>query len=870
VLCLSEESILAFVEGRLGVEELAGVEAHARECPLCDELIAAAFTTPAAKAQPPWATLPPGTRIGRYTALDLVGVGGMSEVYAAYDPDLDRKIAVKLLRAREPRRDVRDQARLMKEAQATARLSHPNVVTVHDVGTFGERVFIAMEYVEGHTLASWTAAREHDWRQIVATFADAGRGLAAAHAAGLVHRDFKPQNVMVGRDGLVRVMDFGLAKRIDAGAPAEEGKAFVRAHGHAEMSRGSSEIAGTPAFMAPEQLTGGVVDARSDQFSFCLALHLALYGAHPFLDDNAASASTAARAMARIKPAPSRRAVPVRLRRVIARGLSVVPARRWPSMDDLVKALLASSSKRRRNGLVVLAAAFALAAGAAIAGRVARSGPSPCERGGDPLAEAWGRDASSGRRAAVRGAFFATGKRAAPAIWERASALLDSYAGAWLRMRRDACEATHVRGEQSAEILDLRMSCLDERRDALMALTAVLAKADDAAVNNAVDAIRALPALNSCADVRMLRAVGAPSLSPDLAARATDLRRRAAAVKIILDVGDQRVGLQRAKGLLAEARAVGYAPLTVEMMILVGRFEDDMSFFADASALLQEAGRIALAARRDDLAAEAYVNLVAVEGQLHAADGLVWANIADALLDRTGHAQDRLRSWLLHNRAVACAGVDDLKEAERLFRQTVALKERVFPPGDPDILRTLADQAEILHRAGRDAEALEVTARACPAFAVAYGLGSKMEAMCLSNHGEYLLALGRASEAKPVFERALSHWEADVGPEHRFVAYALTGIGRALLALGRFGEALPVLERALRIRQAEEPDRAMKAETQFALAQALWATGGTERAARLAIAATENYESQPTHQRDASEVQAWRSHHRPRRAARYN
>jgi serine/threonine-protein kinase len=413
------------------------------------------------------------------------------------------------------------------------------------------------------------------------------------------------------------------------------------------------------------------------------------------------------------------------------------------------------------------------------------------------------------------------------------------------------------------------MSCLDDRREALAALTGMLAKADENAVNNAVDAIRSLPALDRCADVRLLRAAELPYASADVATRAADVRRRAAAVKATFAIGDQRVALQRARALLEEALAVDYAPLMVEMMILVGSFETDLWLFADASATLQEAGRVALAARRDDLAAEAYVDLVGAHGQFRPDEGLVWASVADALIDRTGHAQDRLRSWLLNNRAIALIGVGDPERSERLFQETVALKERVFPPGDPDILRTLVGQAEALHRAGRDAEAIEINARACPAFAVAYGPGSMPEATCLSNRGEYLLALGRAADAKPVFERALSYWEAGVGSEHKFVAYALTGIGRALLAIGRPAEARPVLERALRIRDAEEPDRALKGEAQFALAQALWPAGETERAARLAMAAAGSYGSEPLHQREAREVQAWLSRHRPRHAARH-
>jgi eukaryotic-like serine/threonine-protein kinase len=221
--------------------------------------------------------LPRGMSVGRYTVLELLGRGAMGQVYAAYDPKLDRKIALKLLHADESRADGWAEARLLREAQAIAKLSHPNVVTVHDAGTFDERVFIAMEFVDGDTVKEWLARAPRTWREILRVFADAARGLGAAHAAGLVHRDFKPANVMLGKDGGVRVMDFGLVRQLGLEADNPTARPPVAGAGQneertADLTR-TGELLGTPRYMAPEQFMAGPVDARTDQFSFCVALY---------------------------------------------------------------------------------------------------------------------------------------------------------------------------------------------------------------------------------------------------------------------------------------------------------------------------------------------------------------------------------------------------------------------------------------------------------------------------------------------------------------------------------------------------------------------------------------------------------------------
>src|SRR5580692_1242551 len=270
--CLDEQTIGAFVGGALRGPALAAAERHLVGCAACARLVAVAAPVSQAsrpKDAPAAQTPAPNGFVGRYRLLRLVGRGGMGEVYAAHDPELDRRVAIKILRA-DARPDDIEAARLLREAQAVAKLSHPNVVAIHDVGTAAGRMFLAMELVEGETLAIWLDSRPRSVGEIVRMFTLAGRGLAAAHRVGIVHRDFKPQNVMVSRDETPRVMDFGLAAHGGPASPNEP-----------RLTRAGS-ILGTPLYMSPEQLLGQPVDPRADQFSFCVALWEALYGARPF------------------------------------------------------------------------------------------------------------------------------------------------------------------------------------------------------------------------------------------------------------------------------------------------------------------------------------------------------------------------------------------------------------------------------------------------------------------------------------------------------------------------------------------------------------------------------------------------------------
>jgi serine/threonine protein kinase len=342
--CLLENTLAELADGTLRGERLSRAEEHLASCGACraalgdvsraalasHDAMALATTVHASAASAearggdarPAPLLEEGQQVGRYRIVRPVGAGAMGNVYLAHDPDLDRRVAVKLLNPAAGITELR--SRLLREAQAMARLSHPEVITVYDVGTYGEQLFIAMEFVEGGTLREWLAERPRSWREVVGVFLRAGRGLASAHAAGLVHRDFKPDNVLVGDDGRVRVTDFGLARAVHEAAQSAEEPAAPGTIVDATLTR-TGTLVGTPAYMAPEQLRGAAADARSDMFSFCVSFYEALYGERPFAGTTVVELRESVSA-GRVRGAARSAAVPARLRRALTVGLRPAPA----------------------------------------------------------------------------------------------------------------------------------------------------------------------------------------------------------------------------------------------------------------------------------------------------------------------------------------------------------------------------------------------------------------------------------------------------------------------------------------------------------------------------------------------------------------
>ncbi len=337
--CPSENQIASFLAGGVSRSNDADLEAHLATCRICGALLAllvensAAGVPPAEPTEGLGAGIPTdraGDRIGRYIVLQQIGAGATGVVYAARDPELERRVALKLLRSQASQKTL-----LLKEGQALARLSHPNVVTVFEIGTFRSEVFVALELVDGVTLNAWLRAHSRSWPEILEVFLQAGRGLGAAHAAGVVHRDFKPANVLVGNDGRVRVVDFGLA--FAAASPAKGTPSDP-------TSTRTDTVVGTPAYMAPEQHTGRRADARSDQFAFGVALHEALHGERPFRGSTSHEVADAVvRGDLHVKRSPRRyRSVD----EIVGRALRSDPADRFESMGALLDALSRASSAR--------------------------------------------------------------------------------------------------------------------------------------------------------------------------------------------------------------------------------------------------------------------------------------------------------------------------------------------------------------------------------------------------------------------------------------------------------------------------------------------------------------------------------------------
>jgi serine/threonine protein kinase len=286
-------------------------------------------------------TLPEQRRLGHYLLLDEIGRGGMGVVYAAHDSKLDRKVAIKMLRSEG---NANLQRRLVREAMAMAKLAHPCVVTVHEIGEHEGAAFLVMEYVEGQTLRQWLAAGQRSLGEILQVFSAAGRGLAAIHQAGLIHRDFKPDNLMIRASGQVLVMDLGIA-RADSSTTMPVAGLDDASVASVDLTRDGA-LLGSPAYMAAEQFAGAEATPKSDQFSFCVTLWEALYGERPFATDNMAALIDAVSSGR--KREPKRRNIPLALRSVLDRGLQVDPQVRFESMTDLLAALELASGPRTR------------------------------------------------------------------------------------------------------------------------------------------------------------------------------------------------------------------------------------------------------------------------------------------------------------------------------------------------------------------------------------------------------------------------------------------------------------------------------------------------------------------------------------------
>jgi tetratricopeptide (TPR) repeat protein len=772
--CPGENALAEFVAGGLRDEELAALEEHLAGCDECRAVAAAAMVDDA----PP--SLPRGAVFGRYTVLGPLGAGAMGVVYAAYDAELDRGVALKLL---YPRADGPALAsRLGREARAMARVSHPAVVTVFDVGLIDGRPFVAMELVRGETLRAWLSRGPRPTAEIVAVFAQCGRGLGAAHAAGLVHRDFKPDNVLVGEDGQAKVTDFGLA-RAALPEPPGEGAAPQRV----DVTR-TGALVGTPAYMAPEQLLGQPSDARADQWSFCAALHEALTGERPFSGGDLDALRDAARAG--VAPAPSR-AVPAPLRAALRGGLSADPAARFPRMEDLVAELTAFGAPRPLRRRVIAAAAVlaALVAGAAVA---LAPRASPCAgvaaRGG----QAW-----APHRAQARAAFLATGRPFAASTWAEVDAALGRHLDRWGAARTSACEATRVRGERSEEAYDLRMRCLEGQLDELDALGALFTSADGDVVEHAVAAAYALPAPSACDDAAERRA--RPPKDPAARAAVERLHKRAAAVRAQRDAALYTAASAEAGRLVEEARGVGVPRLSGELLLLAGDLQERRADYPEAARLLGDAAFTGLAAGDDETAFAAAARLVLVTGRRlpRREEARFWDRAAQALLDRGPPPAAEPELHLARGEMARLEG----RYEEALEHARRALDAVVRRSGDevPAAAAAHAGLGHVLREMGRYEEAAREMGRAIALRERLFGVDHPLVAEARSESSNVYLKWGKNDRALAELEAALRIQEAALGPDHLETGYTLNRLANVLVAEESYERALPIYRRVLSI-----------------------------------------------------------------------
>jgi tetratricopeptide (TPR) repeat protein len=741
--------------------------------------------------------------LDRYPLIRTLGQGGSGTVHLAYDPRLDRKVAIKLLHPRgsAAHGGSEGRARLLREAQAMARSPHPNVVAVYDVGTYPAPdaeepgVFLVMEYVEGSDLQSWLRT-PRPWRQVLDVFMAAARGLAAAHRVGVVHRDFKPANAIVGDDGRVRVLDFGLAR--GAGRDEDDtGRWDIGVDDTSSLDSpltAEGTVLGTPAFMAPEQHGAETSDAAGDQYSFCVALWEGLYGARPFRGASLEALLEAKRAG---PPEPPRgKAVPSFLGDVLRRGLAHDPERRHASMDALLLAIDRGLASRRRRRLWLSAG---LVAPLLVSGWLfAHEEEELCTASADRIAEVW----SASQRAEVEAAFSATtlpyASTSAGVVTDR----LDDFGAEWALQHREACAATRVRHEQSEDLMDLRMGCLDRQRREVAALVDVLADADATTVERSIVAVMSLPRPEACAEVDALLAEIAPPSDPAVAAAVEDIRARAARAKALDDAGHVHDALALAESLAAEADALAYAPLQAETTIALGSLQSATGRWDLAAETLARGHATAIACGHDRSAARAARLLVFVQGTRRSRLELAlqWAEIAEAEIVRADVPEER--AALLAAKAEAYRTAGKARDAEPTLREAVALLEAHAHPGDPmrstlhnnlgDLLRELGDlegaeeELELAHELGLRA----------------FGPDHPDLAMSLNNLGLVELARLRFEAAESRFREALSIRERALGPDHPLMISTLSNLGVALRRRGELEEAREIYARALEVADA--------------------------------------------------------------------
>jgi tetratricopeptide (TPR) repeat protein len=545
-------------------------------------------------------------RVGRFTVMEKLGSGGMGVVYAAFDPQLERKIAVKFLRSDFDGDSERGAARLLREAQALARLGHPNVVSVFDVGTYEGGVYVAMEFIQGESLSQWVREAEPEWSEILSAYLQAGQGLAAAHRAGIVHRDFKPDNALRDHDGRVRVLDFGLAAPTDA----EIAEALSRSRGDGHQTPADTgafsdprtrtgAVMGTPLYMAPEQHLGERADARCDQFAFCVSLWISIFGSRPFRGETMAALAMSV-TKGQLQSMPRNPRLPPRVRAAITRGLASDPKDRFPTIDELLSELDVGAQRRRTFAFAGSGLGLAAAIGGLFAWQLrGEAEPSLCEQSGDRIERAWNES-----RAMDATARFA--KTDADKTWHELRDTVDRHAGEWKSAQRQICTEPEIDLE--------KMACLDWRLQELETFSELLAKAPPEKLHLIAQGAAALESAAACSNRKALALMVPPPRDPARREEVQELRTEIARARILHKSGEHDRGLDAAEAVTARAHKLDEAGVEAESLLLLGEVLYDAGRGDEAEDTLRKAVHRAEAASHDEARARGLGLLIEVVG----------------------------------------------------------------------------------------------------------------------------------------------------------------------------------------------------------------------------------------------------------------
>lgn len=688
----------------------------------------------------------------------------MGVVFRAHDPELGRVVALKCLRPRY----VADNGagRLLREARGLAQLSHPNVVAIFGVEHEHGGLALAMEHVEGETLDEWLR-REPSWPEALELMLAAGRGLQAAHAAGLVHRDFKPSNVLVGRDGRVRVMDFGLVRATRGDSTSLQSLEPSRSSGD-DFPVGSVDddrtqagmVMGTIAYMSPEQANGREADPRSDQYAFCVSLWEALTGTRPFGGRDMSEVQLAK--LDGPPPWPSGVVVPPALIELVRLGLSPRPQDRWTSMTALLDELARIGEPPRRRFRAPLVAGLLVLSVGGLGLHLFDPAPAPkCTGAKARLAEVW----SPSRADAIRSALAGVSDAHLEETWPRVEPRLEAYGQRWSASHTEACEATHVRFESAPESMDLRMACLDRAHAELRHVVELLADPKGVVANRAVALIEALPRPEHCMD---------PTTAPDADMPVPDDPTLAAEVQSIRVALTEVKARQRAKAydeamsmlgpLLERARRSNFDPIVGAAIFRRGILHDALGEHEAARDDFSTAYSLATEHDYPLLAQQSASRLGYIVGHRLASpeEGLRWAQTAVAEAQRMGSGS-----------------------IEADARETMAIVLTMHGRYD--------DAAKEQRRA---IELLEQAHAADPEEVTELELADSYDAL-----GNMVEEQGLVEESVALHRRALEIQERDLGPRHLDVATTLNNLSSALTDLDQDAEAIALLERALEIRE---------------------------------------------------------------------